>query len=136
MKRMLGLLACAALTALPAFAANGGITGRVFDAAGKPVAGVPVAIFRMPLHDRAIAVSTLTTDRNGYFANIALQPGRYLVRADIGGTAVACTIDDVFDGWNARMMVRANPNGATCSGPRVHSASINSGITADTYIMH
>lgn len=137
MKRIIGLCAFALLATLPAFAANGGVWGRILDASGNPIAGVPVAIFQMPLHDSELAVSTLTTDRNGYFSHIALTPGRYLVRANVDGTAVACSIDDVFDGFNTRMVMRVEPNAAaTCSGPRVHSASINPAMTADVYIMH
>ena len=136
MKRIIGLFAFVLLASLPAFAANGGIWGRILDDTGKPIPAVPVAVFRMPLHNSELAVSTLTTDRNGYFSHIALTPGRYLVRADINGSAVACSIDDVFDGFNTRMILHMQPNGtAQCSGPRVHSASINPAMTSDVYII-
>jgi 5-hydroxyisourate hydrolase-like protein (transthyretin family) len=136
MKPFMAVLAvAAALIATPALPASGGISGRVTDAStGSPAIGVIVAIYRMPLRQVTTGV-TVTTDRHGYFSDISLEPGRYLVTANVMGRNASCVIDDVFDGAVTRMQIRIGENGARCSGPRVHSATVNSAFTADVYII-
>ena len=136
MKRILGLFAFVLLASAPALAGYGSIGGRIVDDAGRPLANVPVAIFALPLHQGEIAASSLTTNRNGYFSKVGVNAGRYLVRADVDGNAVACAVDDVNGGWNTHLVLRVHGSDVACRGHRAHSASVNSSITADEYILH
>ena len=113
----------------------GGISGRVTDLMGHPLANTAVSIYRLPVREDSIAMKTMTTDRHGYFADITLQPGRYLVTANMMGWRSSCVVDDVFNGNVTRMNISVGADTARCSGPRVHSAVINPGETADIYII-
>jgi 5-hydroxyisourate hydrolase-like protein (transthyretin family) len=136
MKPFIGVLALAtALIGTPALAANGGLSGRVTDAStGAPAVGVAVAVYRMPMHQVDTGV-TLITDRHGYFVDVALEPGRYMVTANVMGRSASCVIDDVFDGVVTRVQIQIGANGVHCSGPRVHSATVNPAFTSDVYII-
>jgi len=120
---------------VPALAANGGVNGTLLDEAGRPVAGAPVAIFRMPIRQADVAVATVKTDRHGFFAELALPPGRYVVSSVASTHSSSCVIDDVFDGVVTRVKLRLGPS-TRCSGPRLHSALINPALTSDVYIVH
>lgn len=54
------------------------ITGTVFDSAGQPVAGVPVAARRSP---SAASVKTVVTNRWGAYRLYDLPPGEYVIVA-------------------------------------------------------
>jgi hypothetical protein len=136
MKRLIGILALLALTALPAVAfAPSGIDGRVVDGSGQPVPGTTVAIFRLPLHQVDRAVATVKTDNNGYFVHLALDPGRYMVMATNGTYANDCAIHDVFNDNVTRVRMRLHP-GTECRGARMHTALVNGNLTADLYVVH
>lgn len=137
MKRLVLTTALAAAMALPALAdQTGGVAGRVTDLMGHPLANAAVAIYRLPLHGNAnAALHTETTDKGGNFANITLEPGRYLVTANVQGWTSSCVIDDVFGGNVTHMKISVGSDGQRCSGPRVHSATINPAQTADVYII-
>ena len=138
MKRLFLACALVAATALPALAdQSGGVAGRVTNlATGKAYANAAVAIYRLPLHAAEAAMRTVTTDRNGNFADITLEPGRYLVTANVAGMTSSCVIDDVFGGQTTRMKIELGADGQRCIGPRVHSAVVNPANTADEYIVH
>lgn len=136
MKYFLATVALLALSALPAIAANGGISGRVVDAySGAPASGVPVAIYRMPVRHGDVAVAQIRTDRHGRFADIGLSAGRYLVIADIKGRLSSCAVhDDVIDGEITTMQLSVGAQGRiTCSGRHVYSVPTP---TQDVYVMH
>ncbi len=135
MKTLFVAIVALAISALPAFAANGGVSGTLLDEAGRPVAGASVAIFRMPISQADMALATVKTDRHGFFSDITLPPGRYLVSSVASAQSSSCVIDDVFDGAVTRFRLRLGPS-RLCSGPRLHSAVINPALTADVYIMH
>lgn len=136
MKRFVLMTALAAAMALPALAdQTGGVSGRVTDLMGHPLANAAVAIYKLPLHQAEAALHTSTTDKTGYFSNITLEPGRYLVTANVQGWTSSCVIDDVFGGNVTRMKISVGVDGQRCSGPRVHSATINPAQTADLYII-
>ncbi|HEY1429071.1 MAG TPA: carboxypeptidase-like regulatory domain-containing protein, partial [Candidatus Tumulicola sp.] len=91
------IVACVA-NAVPAHAGdNGGISGYVVDAAsGHRVAGAPLAVYRYPFAENAVPVRELRTDARGFFTDITLAPGRYVVAAAGDAKMSACAIDDVY----------------------------------------
>ena len=137
MKRTLLALALAAGCTVPAFAEqSGGIAGRVFElGTGQPVATGTVAIYRLPFHKSDLAVRTVAIDKGGNFADITLEPGRYLVTADVNGAKASCAIDDVFGGQTTRLKIYSGSDGERCVGPRVHAAVINPANVADEYVI-
>jgi 5-hydroxyisourate hydrolase-like protein (transthyretin family) len=136
MKHLLATVALLALCALPAVAANGGISGTVINAAdGTPAAGVRLAIYRMPVGRAAPAVAMLRTDRRGRFADIGLPSGRYAIVADMRGRLSSCTVhDDVIDGEITNMQISVGaPRRTTCSGQHVYAVPME---TRDVYVIH
>ena len=130
------MTALAAAMSLPAYAdQTGGVAGRVTDLMGHPLANAAVAIYKLPLHQAQLALRTVTTDKGGYFTDITLEPGRYLVTANVMGWTSSCVIDDVFGGNVTRVKISVGADGQRCQGPRVHSAVINPAQTADVYII-
>jgi protocatechuate 3,4-dioxygenase beta subunit len=136
MKRFLLMTALAAAMSLPALAdQTGGVSGRVTDLMGHPLANTAVSIYKLPVHEGSPAIKSATTDKQGYFTDITLEPGRYLVTANVMGWTSSCVIDDVFGGSVTRMKISVGADGQRCSGPRVHSAVVNPANTADVYII-
>lgn len=132
----LGMLASAAL---PALAQNQptGIDGVVVNAeTHKPLAGAQIAIFRMPLGNAATAVSTLQTNKHGFFSNVLLEPGRYVVTATANGERTACQTSDIYRGAVARVRIEMSNHRANCVGKGVTSSLVVPGQTADVYIIH
>jgi len=138
MKRFVMTFGLVAAMALPAVAADtGGVAGTVVDlSTGLPVQNAAVAIYRLPLATNAPVIESAVTDRHGFFANIHVQPGRYLVTANMQGRTSSCAIDDVFPGQVLRMKISIGADGQRCSGPKVHSAVVNPNETADVYRIH
>ncbi len=136
MKRFVLLTALAAMMTLPALAyQTGGVAGRVTDLMGHPLANTAVAIYKLPVREGSSAIKTTTTDKQGNFADITLEPGRYLVTANVMGWTSSCVIDDIFEGNVTHMKISVGADGQRCIGPRVHSATINPAQTADVYII-
>ena len=138
MKKIATMLGLLAAMALPAVAADtGGVAGYVVDlASGQPISNAAVAIYRLPLDTNAPVLHSAVTDRHGFFANIHVEPGRYLVTANIANRTSSCTIDDVFPGQTVRMKIEIGADGQRCLGPKVHSAVVNPSETADVYRIH
>jgi len=138
MRKTLLTLGLLAAMALPAIAADtGGVAGYVVELAnGRPIANAAVAIYRLPLDTNAPVVESAVTDRHGFFTNIHVAPGRYLVTANIANRTSSCAIDDVFAGQTLRMKIAIGADGQRCSGPKVHSAVVNPSETADVYRIH
>ncbi len=133
---ILGILASAVL---PALAQNQptGIDGMVVSAdTRKPLTNVQIAIFRMPLGSAATAVSTLYTDKHGFFSNILLEPGRYVVTATANGVRTACQTSDIYRGAVARVKIEMSRDHEYCIGKGVSSSLVVPGQTADVYIIH
>ncbi len=137
MRQLLGILSLLVATAIPVAAANGtgGFIGHVYDANGRPLNGAQVAFFRLPLHYVDSAVATVTTDGQGYYSKLALQPGRYMVAVATSHRAGDCRVDDVFDNGVTRENLRVHP-GTECSGPRLHTSMVNPAITGDYTLVH
>jgi hypothetical protein len=138
MKRLVTTLGLIAAMTLPAIAADtGGVAGYVVDlASGQPVSNAAVAIYRLPLDTNAPVLESAVTDRHGFFTNIHVAPGRYLVTANVANRTSSCMIDDVFPGQMLRMKIWIGADGQRCSGPKVHSAVVNPSETADVYRIH
>ena len=138
MKRIVTTLGLLAAMTLPAVAADtGGVAGYVVDLAnGQPIANAAVAIYRLPLDTNAPVIESAVTNRQGFFTNIHVAPGRYLVTANIANRTSSCMIDDVFPGQTVRMKISIGADGQRCSGPKVHSAVVNPSETADVYRIH
>jgi len=70
------------------------MSGVVIDASTRaPIEGATVVVTR---YDSALRESKeFTTDRRGFFADIALTPGAYLVTTSALGQLVTCIVNDV-----------------------------------------
>lgn len=115
--------------------AQGGIAGVVTDArTGQPLAHVKVYYYRVPyLEHGQNRIMTLETDRHGFFSDITLDPGRYVVTALVQGRVLGCAVDDVMTGETARMKIVIGQRHIMCSGPRVHPTVVDPNATADVY---
>ena len=138
MNKHLIVAAAAALTAfaLPSFAQQSttGMQGYVIDGTSKkPLGGVAVLVQRIPQDDQRY--STIT-DRRGFFNRLGVEPGRYLVTANVIGHKATCEIDDVDSGIVRRFNIVVDPpSGAPyCQGP--HSRLVNGDETTSAYHIH
>jgi Carboxypeptidase regulatory-like domain len=135
--KLLGIvLALAGLLALPAMADQlGGLTGTVIDLnTGQPIANATIYYYRSPwLENGPNHVMRLQTNSRGFFSDITLDPGRYVVMARVPGKVQGCAVDDIMGGEVARLRIEIGRNQVMCSGPRVHPALVDPGATADIY---
>jgi hypothetical protein len=136
MRRIQIMLALVGLLTVPAMADDlGGIAGKVVDAnTGQPLAYATLYYYRSPyLENGPNHILAIQTDRHGYFADITLEPGRYIVMARVPGKVEGCAVDDVMGGEVAHMQLYVGRGTVMCSGPRVHSAMVDPNATADIY---
>ena len=129
-------LALAALFATAARADElGGISGTVVDRnGGQPVAGAEIYYYRAPYSDsHPNQIMALRTNRHGFFSDITLQPGRYVVMARLPGKVEGCSVDDVTGGEVVRMRMEIGRDSIMCYGPRVHPALVDPNATSDVY---
>jgi hypothetical protein len=136
MKFLVSFLTLAAMIATPALADQpGGISGYVTDATtGHPVAHAKIFYYRAPYLDNGPNhVMMLKTNANGFFSDVTLQPGRYIVMARSAGKVEGCAVDDVMGGEVARVSMVVGGANIVCSGPRVHPALVDPNATADVY---
>ena len=133
MKIIAAALLMAGLTAASAFAfAPGGISGHIVDAkTGKPLAGVPLEIYRMPIKNGDLAIVRIRTNDRGFFVKNALPVGRYMVAALADGRSFGCIVDDVYESNMTNFTLGVGEDNTVCSGPRVHSGLVNPNVTAD-----
>lgn len=136
MKQMAIVLALAGSLSAPALGDNlGGISGTVVDAkTGQPVSHATLYYYRAPYLEKGPNhIMTLQTNGRGYFSDITLEPGRYVVMARLPGKVEGCAVDDVMGGEVARMKIAIGHDAIMCTGPRVHAAMIDPNTTADVY---
>jgi hypothetical protein len=136
MKQITIMLALAGALCAPAFGDQpGGIAGRVVDVkTGQPIAHATIYYYRSPYLDHGPNhVSTLQTNGQGFFSDITLVPGRYIVMARLPGKVEGCAVDDVMGGEVAHIRIEIGRDAIVCSGPRVHSALVDPNATADVY---
>ena len=136
MKQIAIMLALGASLAGPLRADEpGGISGQVVDVkTGQPVANATLYYYRSPyLENGPNHIMTLKTNGHGFFSDITLQPGRYIIMARLPGKVEGCAVDDVMGGEVAHMRIEMGHDAIMCSGPRVHSALVDPNATADVY---
>jgi Carboxypeptidase regulatory-like domain len=137
MRQIAALLTLMILAAGSALAdtTNAGLQGQVVDlSTGKPIAHATILYYKTPYLDNGPnRIITMKTDRNGYFTDITLQPGRYIVMARVPGKVEGCAVDDVQTGETARVKLEVGSNEIVCSGPRVHPTLVDPNLTADLY---
>jgi hypothetical protein len=135
------VLGCAAIAAMAGANAglaiagdSGGIAGYVVSSStGRAVAGEPLLYYRWPYVENSTEVRELRTDARGFFSDITLAPGRYVIVASERDSISGCTIDDVFGGEVSHVRVTLQRNGKNCAGPRISPALIDSAATSDVY---
>jgi hypothetical protein len=136
MKQIATVLALAGLLAVPALADQlGGISGYVVDAhTGQPMAHAQLYYYRSPYRDQGPNdIKALETNGRGFFSDITLEPGRYVVMARLPGKVEGCAVDDVMGGEVARLRIEIGHDQIMCSGPRVHPALVDPNATASIY---
>ena len=123
------------LLAVPALADNGGLQGQVVDLSnGKPIENATIVYYKTPYLDRGPnRIFTVKTDRHGFFSDITLEPGRYVIMARMPGRMQGCAVDDVQTGETARVKLEIGHDRLVCTGPRVHPTLIDPNLTADLY---
>jgi hypothetical protein len=130
------LFALAGMLAMPAMADQpGGISGYVVDAhTGQPIAHAHLFYYRSPYRESGPNhVMELETNSRGYFSDITLDPGRYIIMARLPGKVEGCAVDDVMGGEVARMRIEIGHDAIMCSGPRIHPALVDPNATASVY---
>ena len=135
--KLIGIvLAIAASFSISALADEmGGISGTVVDAkTGQPIAHATLYYYRSPyLENGPNRIMKLETNSRGYFSDITLEPGRYVVMARFPGKVQGCAVDDVMGGEVARMRIEIGHDNIMCSGPRIHPALVDPNATASIY---
>ncbi|HZZ01144.1 MAG TPA: carboxypeptidase-like regulatory domain-containing protein [Candidatus Baltobacteraceae bacterium] len=135
MKHVAALFTLMGLLAVPALADNGGLQGQVVDiSTGKPIEHATILYYKTPYLEKGPNhITTVKTDRNGYFTDITLQPGRYIIMARVPDKVEGCAVDDVQEGETARVRIEIGRDRIVCSGPRVHPTIVDPNLTADLY---
>ncbi|HEY1654429.1 MAG TPA: carboxypeptidase-like regulatory domain-containing protein [Candidatus Tumulicola sp.] len=136
MKPLATTLALASLLAIPALGAQpgGGISGYVTDLkTGRPVERATILYYRAPYVENVTVLKKLETDKRGFFSDVTLEPGRYILMAQFPGKVMGCAVDDVMDGESARVKIKMGYDSIVCSGPRVHATMVDPNATADVY---
>jgi hypothetical protein len=135
MKQIAIMLALAGSFAIPALADQpGGLSGTVVDAkTGQPMPHARLYYYRAPYIEDRTRVMELDANGNGFFSDITLEPGRYIVMARVAGKVQGCAVDDVMGGEVARLRIEVGHNAIMCTGPRVHPALVDPNATASVY---
>jgi hypothetical protein len=136
MKQLAIVLALAGMLGAPALSAQlGGISGTVVDAkTNQPMAHATLYYYRSPyLENGPNHIATLKTNGRGFFSDVTLDPGRYIVMARFPGKVEGCAVDDVMGGEVTHMRIEIGHDAIMCTGPRVHSALVDPNATSDVY---
>lgn len=139
MKALAVTLALLATCCIPVGAQSrpAGIVGHVINLDnGRPIVGIDVEVYHMPIINVQGPVAKLKTDRTGFFRDITLKPGRYLVVANALGVRSACQISQLYDGVVSSMRMEISSKHERCIGKNVQSSLVVPGQTADVYIIH
>jgi Carboxypeptidase regulatory-like domain len=132
MKYLIAALALAGLMGTTALAdASGGIVGSVVDTTtGKSLSNVPITITRVESSPRSW---TTKTNGKGSFAQLSLEPGRYLVVATLPGQTIGCALDDIFTGETIHLKIGIAGSHLICAAPRAHPALVDPSAVSDVY---
>ena len=138
MLRIFAAVALFAATLLPAAAQDiSGVAGTVVDLDHqKPFANAAIGIYRLPLHGEDVPVATATTDRKGYFSNITLEAGRYLITANIMGMRSSCEFEELYHGVVSQVRIEVSMTGERCVGKNIRPSLVVPGQVSDVYIVH
>ncbi|HEY3675459.1 MAG TPA: hypothetical protein VGK84_05665 [Candidatus Tumulicola sp.] len=129
------LAAVATSRAPDAVAADGGgLAGYVVDGStGHGLPGERVSYFRLPYVENSTVVAETRTNSRGYFGDITLTPGRYVLSVGSGSQILGCVVEDVFSGEVSRVRISLARLGAPCTGPRPSASLVDANATADVY---
>jgi hypothetical protein len=136
MKQIAIMLALAGALCAPLLADQpAGIAGKVVDATtGQPMPHATLYYYRAPyLENGANRILEMVTNGRGFFSDITLTPGRYIVMARLPGKVEGCAVEDVMGGEVAHLRIEIGHNSIMCSGPRTHPALVDPNATADVY---
>lgn len=137
-RKILTLLVAALLSATMVASADepGGIAGVVVDAHGQRVANVPMQIYQLPVVERdSSRMHETRTNGHGYFVQMGLMPGTYVVLASADGHTMRCVIRNVYEGRVRRVTLRATKTAAT-SCEANFPPNFDPDETADVYRIH
>jgi hypothetical protein len=136
MKHIVIMLALVGSMIVPAIADQlGGLSGTVVDAkTGQPLAHAQLYYYRSPyLENGPNHIMQLKTNDRGFFNDITLEPGRYIIMARLAGKVQGCAVDDVMGGEVSRLRIELGRTAMMCSGPRVHPALVDPNASASIY---
>jgi hypothetical protein len=137
MKTYAALLAIVSLLSVPALADSNtaGLSGTVVDVnSGQPIEHATILYYKTPyLENGTNRIYETKTDRKGFFSDITLEPGRYVIMARVPDRVLGCAVDDVQIGEVTRVKLEIGRDRIVCSGPRVHPTSVDPNLTADLY---
>lgn len=136
MKQIAIVLALVGSLLSPAFADQpGGISGTVVDAkTGQPISHATLYYYRSPYHEHGDNhIMKLATNARGFFSDVTLDPGRYVIMARFPGKVEGCAVDDVIGGEVTHMRIEIGHDAIMCSGPRIHPTLVDPNATQDVY---
>ena len=112
-----------------------GLSGTVVDVrTGQPVPHATLYYYRSPyLEHGPNRIMTLQTNSRGFFSDLTVQPGRYVIMARFANRVEGCAVDDVMGGEVARVKIEMGHDSVMCSGPRVHPALVDPNASASVY---
>lgn len=130
MLALAGSLGSAALADEPA-----GLSGTVVDVkTGQPVPNATLYYYRSPYLEKGPNhIMTLQANSHGFFSDLTLQPGRYVVMARFPNKVQGCAVEDVMGGEVARVKIEMGHDSIMCTGPRVHPALVDPNASASVY---
>ncbi|MGZ3522134.1 MAG: carboxypeptidase-like regulatory domain-containing protein [Vulcanimicrobiaceae bacterium] len=139
--RTITVVLAAAFMPLAGLADATGVSGIVIDrSTGKPVAGAAISVYELPpmTSDRPdmVRVRSLKTDRRGFFSDLGLEPGGYLITATVPRKAAACAVHAVYNGVvrHLQIVVSNDSQAWYCRGP--YTRPVDPDETADVYRIH
>ncbi len=101
---------------------------------GQPIPNAQLYYYRAPYLEKGPNhMMTLQTNGRGFFSDITLDPGRYIIMARFPESVQGCAVEDVIGGEVAHLRIVIGHDTVMCSGPRVHPALVDPNATADVY---
>ncbi|MBV9333787.1 MAG: carboxypeptidase regulatory-like domain-containing protein [Candidatus Eremiobacteraeota bacterium] len=112
-----------------------GLSGTVVDVkSGQPIPHATLYYYRSPYLEKGPNhIMTLQTNDRGFFTDLTLEPGRYVIMARFPNKVQGCAVEDVMGGEVARIKVEMGHDSIMCTGPRVHPALVDPNASASVY---
>jgi len=112
----------------------GGITGVVLDSHGQRLANVPLQIYQLPVVERDTSrMHETLTNRRGFFVQMGLTPGTYVVLANAEGHKIRCVIRNVYEGRVRRVTLQASTTPGEDKCEANYPPNFDPDETADVY---